>query len=207
MHFVNSWATENCRLRPLILRHTCHLHSIRTAILHKKMGNKPRINTCSNSHSAHSYFCLPTKCCHSNMGTVIIIFKILVVAKGPNGRGPVSILQEEQVSWRIKANVWHRSRLGEFGVFAEPASRVLQCALARNSHALTGRRQTLYLVRETHSNACADGWRQGDDVTLRRQMCWARRPVPANAFHPWPWVVWGAPTTCLSLARLYSLMQ
>lgn len=72
-------------------------------------------------------------------------------------------------------------------VFAEPASSVLQRALVRNSHALTGLRQTLYLVKGTHSSTCADGWRQGDDVTSRRQMCWAWWPVPANAFHPWPW--------------------
>lgn len=66
-------------------------------------------------------------------------------------------------------------------------SRVLQHALQWNSHAITGPWQTLYLVKEMHSSKCADGWRQGDDLTLRRQMCQAQQPVPANAFHPWPW--------------------
>lgn len=72
-------------------------------------------------------------------------------------------------------------------IFVAPASSALQRALARNSHALAGLLQTLYLVKETHSSTCADGWRQGDDVTARRQMCGARWPAPANAFYPWPW--------------------
>lgn len=74
---------------------------------------------------------------------------------------------------------------------------------AANSHALTGPWHTLYLVKETHSGTCADGWRRGDDVTSRRQMCWAWWPMPANAFHPWPW--WGgvgAPRSRLSLPPL-----
>ena len=42
-------------------------------------------------------------------------------------------------------------------VFAELASSVLQRAPAKNNHALTGPRQTLYLVETTHSSPCADG--------------------------------------------------
>lgn len=72
-------------------------------------------------------------------------------------------------------------------IFVAPASSALQRALARKSHALAGLLQTLYLVKETHSSTCADGWRQGDDVTARRQMCGTRWPAPANAFYPWPW--------------------
>lgn len=51
----------------------------------------------------------------------------------------------------------HDIQAGGVCVSAEPASSVLQRALARKSHALTGPRQTLYLVKETHSSLCADG--------------------------------------------------
>lgn len=133
-------------------------------ILQRDTGNKPRTDTCS----------LLSKCCSSKKGLLLVFSTFLGTANRPNKRSPVSLLQKgpsllQDKSWCICMT----SRLTYVCkcAFAEPASSVLQCALAGKSHALTGRQQTLYLVAATHSSTCADGWRQGDDVTSRRQMC------------------------------------
>lgn len=102
VHSVNSRAGkqqaqlfDSASCMPPALYHNSH-------IAHRS-GNKPRTDCILLSFFAYG----PNVA--SVTRSLLLVFHILGVAEGPNKRGWVSILQKEQVSCRIQANVcaWH----------------------------------------------------------------------------------------------------